>query len=199
MNVILWMWVFVSCFLAFICVGIVCVLTEIFQVRKILQMKTGQGREHDRTGVRLLTGGLADEIDSFYDSYMTLVGHVLQGLEDGDILWIRFYARQRYFGIYESRTGGLLRLSPEVRRSVIQAYTTIRLLQDGLSQYTIMLNRSGNKSEIMLQTLAAETRQLKMLHWRMCLATEQALSMLRAGLIPHWLPVRPQCRQESTR
>ncbi|HAF2375217.1 TPA: hypothetical protein G8N99_003687 [Salmonella enterica] len=155
-------------------------------------MKTGQGREHDRTGVRLLTGGLADEIDSFYDSYMTLVGHVLQGLEDGDILWIRFYARQRYFGIYESRTGGLLRLSPEVRRSVIQAYTTIRLLQDGLSQYTIMLNRSGNKSEIMLQTLAAETRQLKMLHWRMCLATEQALAMLRGGLIPHWLPVRAQ-------
>ncbi|EEU7751223.1 hypothetical protein RD136_004555 [Salmonella enterica] len=127
---------------------------------------------------------------------MTLVGHVLQGLEDGDILWIRFYARQHDFGIYESRTGGLLRLSPEVRRSVIQAYTTIRLLQDGLSQYTIMLNRSGNKCEIMLQTLAAETLQLKMLHWRMCLATEQALSMLRAGLI---LPVRPQCRQESTR
>lgn len=192
MNVILWMWVFVPCFLAFICVGIVCVLTEIFQVRKILQMKTGQGQENDRTGVHMLTGGLADEIDSFYDSYMTLVGHVLQGLEDGDILWIRFYARQRYFGIYESRTGGLLRLSPEVRRSVIQAYTTIRLLQDGLSQYTIMLNRSGNKSEIMLQTLAAETRQLKMLHWRMCLATEQALAMLRGGLIPHWLPVRAQ-------
>ncbi|EAU9425927.1 hypothetical protein EOI87_19595 [Salmonella enterica] len=172
MNVILWMWIFVPCFLAFIYVGITCVLTEILQVRKILQMKTGQGREHDRAGVRLLTGGLADEIDSFYDSYMTLAGHVLQGLEEGEILRIRFYARQRYFGIYESRTGGLLRLSPEVRRAVIQAYTTIRLLQDGLFQYTIMLNRSGNKREIMLQTLAAETRQLKMLHWRMCLATE---------------------------
>ncbi|EAN8329535.1 hypothetical protein RD136_004556 [Salmonella enterica] len=57
MNVILWMWGFVPCFLAFICVGIVCVLTEKFLVRKILQMKTGPSREHDRTGVRLLTGG----------------------------------------------------------------------------------------------------------------------------------------------
>ncbi|EAA4453284.1 hypothetical protein DRE43_28670 [Salmonella enterica subsp. enterica serovar Java] len=192
MNVILWMWVFVPCFLAFICVGIVCVLTEIFQARKILQMKTGQGREYDRTGVRLLTGGLADEIDSFYDSYMTLVGHVLQGLEDGDILWIRFYARQRYFGIYESRTGEVLRLSPEVRRAVIQAYTAARHLLDGLSQYTMLLNKPGNKSDVMLQTLAAETRQLKTLHRQMCLATEQALAMLRAGLIPHWFPVRPQ-------
>lgn len=34
---------------------------------------------------------------------------------------------------------------------------------------------------------------------RMCLATEQLLSMLRAGLIQHWFPVRPQCRQESAR
>ncbi|EFP6222144.1 hypothetical protein RD279_003493 [Salmonella enterica] len=34
---------------------------------------------------------------------------------------------------------------------------------------------------------------------RMRLATEQLLSMLRAGLIQHWFPVRPQCRQESTR
>lgn len=34
---------------------------------------------------------------------------------------------------------------------------------------------------------------------RMCLATEQLLSMLWAGRIQHWFPVRPQCGQESTR
>ncbi|EHC5874552.1 hypothetical protein JR782_005478 [Salmonella enterica subsp. enterica serovar Eastbourne] len=193
MNVMLWMWILAPCFLAFVCAGLVFGLAEILRMRKVLlRMGMDRDRENDRADVRLLTGGLADEIDSFYDSYMTLAGHVLQGLDDGEILRIRFYARQRYFGIYESRTDGLLRLSPEVRRSVIQAYTTIRLLQDGLSQYTIMLARSGNKSEIMLQTLAVETRQLKMLHWRMCLTTEQALSMLRAGLMQHWFPVRPQ-------
>ncbi|HBM0102656.1 TPA: hypothetical protein LT055_004237 [Salmonella enterica subsp. enterica serovar Wedding] len=45
----------------------------------------------------------------------------------------------------------------------------------------------------------AEILRMRKVLLRMCLATEQLLSMLRTGLIQHWFPVRPQCRQESSR
>ncbi|EAA7554420.1 hypothetical protein RG97_17210 [Salmonella enterica] len=45
----------------------------------------------------------------------------------------------------------------------------------------------------------AEILRMRKVLLRMCLATEQLLSMLRAGLIQHCFPVRPQCRQESSR
>ncbi|HHR3735948.1 TPA: hypothetical protein ACS5XR_005467, partial [Salmonella enterica] len=74
----------------------------------------------------LLTGGLADEIDCFFDSYMASFGHALHVTEDGDVLRVRFYARQRYFSIYEDSAGGVSQLPPETRRAVILAYTTAR-------------------------------------------------------------------------
>ncbi|EAM1801895.1 hypothetical protein JQ942_003876 [Salmonella enterica] len=45
----------------------------------------------------------------------------------------------------------------------------------------------------------AEILRMRKVLLRMRLATEQLLSMLRAGLIQQWFPVRPQCRQENTR
>ncbi|ECC5187577.1 hypothetical protein CS238_19050 [Salmonella enterica] len=175
MKMLLWVWILAPWVFAFLSLSLACVLTE------ILRLRTARGRGRDRDDVSLLTEGLADEIDCFCNSYMESVGHALQGLEDGEVLRVRFYARQSCFRIYESRTGDVLRLSPETRRAVIQAYIAARTLLDGLAQHTMMLTRPGKKNEDMLQILVSESRQLKALHWRMCLATEQALAMLRPG------------------
>ncbi|HAG0015853.1 TPA: hypothetical protein G8O67_003156 [Salmonella enterica] len=175
MKMLLWVTILAPWVFAFLSLSLACVLTE------ILRLRAARSRGRDRDDVKLLTGGLAVEIDGFCDSYMASFGHALHVTEDGEVLRVRFYARQRYFSIYEPRTGDVLRLSAETRRAVIQAHSAARTLPDGLPQYTFMLNKPGNKSEDMLQSLASESRRLKAMHWRMCQATEQALAMLRPG------------------
>lgn len=181
---LLWVWILAPWFFALLSLGLACVLTE------ILRLRATRSRGRDRDDVSLLTGGLADEIDSFCDSYMASVGHALHVTEDGDVLRGRFYARQRYFSIYEDSAGGVSRLPPETRRAVILAYTTARSMLDGLAAHTLLLEKYealsltgtvGNADNILLQRLVENTRQLKALHEMVCAVTEQTLVQLRQG------------------
>ncbi len=181
---LLWVTILAPWVFAFLSLSLACVLTE------ILRLRTARSRVRDRDDVSLLTGGLADEIDCFCNSYMESVGHALQGLEDGEVLRVRFYARQRYFSIYEDSAGGVSRLPPETRRAVILAYTTARSMLDGLAAYVSLLEKYealsltgtvGSADNILQQRMTENTRQLKALHEMMCAVTEQALAQLRSG------------------
>lgn len=181
---LLWVWILAPWVFALLSLSLACVLTE------ILRLRTARNRRNNRDDVSLLTGGLADEIDCFCDSYMASVGHALHVTEDGEVLRVRFYARQRYFSIYEDSTCGVSRLPPEARRAVILAYTTARSMLDGLAAHTSLLEKHealsltgtvGSADNILLQRLTENTRQLKALHEMMCAVTEQALAQLRQG------------------
>lgn len=177
---LLWIWILAPWFFALLSLGLACVLTE------ILRLRTARNRRNNRDDLSLLTGGLADEIDCFFDSYMASFGHALHVTEDGDVLRVRFYARQRYFSIYEDSAGGVSQLPPET----ILAYTTARSMLDGLAAHTALLEKheallltgtKGSADNILLQRLTENTRQLKVLHEMMCAVTEQALLQLRQG------------------
>ncbi|ECA4661424.1 hypothetical protein EK395_20495 [Salmonella enterica subsp. enterica serovar Cerro] len=184
MKMLLWIWILAPWVFAFLSLSLACVLTE------ILRLRTARSRGRDRDDVKLLTGGLADEIDCFCDSYMASFGHALHVTEDGEVLQVRFYARQRYFSIYDNSAGGVSRLPPETRRAVILVYTTARSMLDGLAAHTTLLEKYealsltgtvGSADNILLQRLTENTRQLKALHEMMCAVTEQALAQLRQG------------------
>ncbi|EDQ2394238.1 hypothetical protein RU50_005340 [Salmonella enterica subsp. enterica] len=184
MKMLLWVWILAPWVFALLSLGLACVLTE------ILRLRTARNRRNNRDDLSLLTGGLADEIDCFFDSYMASFGHALHVTEDGDVLRVRFYARQRYFSIYEDSAGGVSQLPPETRRAVILAYTTARSMLDGLAAHTSLLEKHealsltgtvGSADNILLQRLTENTRQLKVLHEMMCAVTEQALAQLRQG------------------
>ncbi|EBW7149005.1 hypothetical protein [Citrobacter braakii] len=181
---LLWIWILAPWFFALLSLGLACVLTE------ILRLRTARNRGNDRDDVKLLTGGLADEIDCLFGMYKQTVYEPMEALNDGDILWVRFYARQRYFCIYEDSACGVSRLPPETRRAVILAYTMARSILDGLAAHTVLLEKheelsptgtEGGADNIRLQRLAANTRQLKVLHEVMCAVTEQTLAQLRQG------------------
>ncbi|HFG7806545.1 TPA: hypothetical protein ACGIM3_000660 [Salmonella enterica subsp. enterica serovar Java] len=184
MTMLLWIWILAPWVFALLSLGLACVLTE------ILRLRTARNRGNDRDDVSLLTGGLADEIDCLFGMYKQTVYEPVETLTDGDILWVRFYAGQRYFSIYESCAGGVSRLPPETRRAVILAYTTARSMLDGLAAHTSLLEKhealsltgtEGGEDNILLQRLTASTRRLKALHEVMCAVTEQALAQLRQG------------------
>lgn len=181
---LLWIWILAPWVFALLSSGLACVLTE------ILRLRTARNRRNNRDDVSLLTGGLADEIDCFFDSYMASFGHALHVTEDGDVLRVRFNARQRYFSIYEDSAGGVSQLPPETRRAVILAYTTARSMLDRLAAHTSMLEKheallltgtKGSADNILLQWMTENTRQLKALHEMVCVVTEHALVQLRQG------------------
>ncbi|ECG0108568.1 hypothetical protein DDQ45_14040 [Salmonella enterica] len=184
MKMLLWVTILAPWVFAFLSLSLACVLTE------ILRLRTARNRGNDRDDMSLLAGGLADEIDCFCDSYMASFGHALHATEDGEVLRVRFYTRQRYFSIYEDSAGGVSRLPPETRRAVILAYTTARSMLDGLAAHTSLLEKHealsltgtvGSADHILLQRLTENTRQLKVLHEMMRAVTEQALAQLRQG------------------
>lgn len=59
---LLWIWILAPWVFALLSLGLACVLTE------ILRLRTARNRRNYRDDVSLLTGGLADEIDCFFDS-----------------------------------------------------------------------------------------------------------------------------------
>ncbi|EAN5735623.1 hypothetical protein EJD04_23015 [Salmonella enterica] len=162
---------------------------SILAVRMTLYVERKQRHISDRREKQALTGGLADEIDCLFGMYKQLVYEPLEAVNEGDILWVRFYARQRYFSFYEARAGDVSGLSPEVRRSVIRAYSTARSMLEGLAVHTSLLEKyeeisqSAGKEEstadILRQRLITNTRQLREFHGVMCAVTEQTLTQLR--------------------
>lgn len=165
---------------------------SILAVWMTLYVERKQRHISARSKKQALAGGLADEIDCLFGMYKKMVYEPMEALNEGDILWVRFYARQRYFSFYEARTGDVSGLSQETRRAVILAYTTARSMLEGLAVHTALLEKheelsltrtEGSTDNLFLQQLTerltTNTRQLKALHEIMCVVTEQTLAQLR--------------------
>ncbi|EBS4548768.1 hypothetical protein DQK32_23305 [Salmonella enterica subsp. enterica serovar Newport] len=152
MKMLLWIWILAPWFFALLSPGLACVLTE------ILRLRTARNRRNNRDDVSLLTGGLADEIDCFFDSYMA----------SGGVSQLPPETRRAVILAYTTARSMLDGLA---------AHTSLLEKHEALSP----TGTEGSADNILLQRLTENTRQLKVLHEMICAVTEQALAQLRQG------------------